>query len=411
MDAGQHYDTVDIDSNEAPIISANHPPTEDTALRATGQSIVLVQSPYHAPQYHYGPFGTDLAPLIEPSRLNETPCAGCFPNIDVLKKLLWRCMCFWAIISIVSIPICAVMSSQTGNNDWMVVLAFLQMISVIGMLPLVVKAAWSLYAQVRVYHVVFALFLNGMVFLLESALNAIPGDGIQSVLQWNWMMYVSSDSELSGNSIAFGFKYVWSSVLFFLLLVALFPVLALVEELIFRARTTSWKSAVVRNLIFGCMHLLAGSSLGSSLLILSTLGMFLTREYFEGVRRYTLSCMIVDAAAGRTGSREACDEINAFVAKANQKNNAFLRSLGYFSGSWSISSIGKWKADALDLSWENILNTTEKRCNHDYQFGQVINQPVDNLLAIHAGFASSTVLHMTYNLVTVVIFCVQLASS
>eukprot|EP00475_Leptophrys_vorax_P023829 TRINITY_DN3278_c1_g2_i1.p1 TRINITY_DN3278_c1_g2~~TRINITY_DN3278_c1_g2_i1.p1 ORF type:complete len:436 (-),score=80.23 TRINITY_DN3278_c1_g2_i1:65-1276(-) len=391
---------------------------------ADEQIVIIVDCPYHSPEYHYGPFSENLAHLIEPSRLPTHRCiASCCSccSLEDLTKLLLRCMCFWGVISIISIPICAVLSSTTGNNDWMVALAFIQMICVIGMIPMLVTATWSLYTHVRVYHIFLALFLAGWVQLLETMLNTIPGNAVQAVLKWNWMMYVGQDSALSGNSIAFGFKYVWSSVLFYLLLLALFPVLALMEELLFRARTPSWKSAIKRNLLFGAVHLFAGASVGTSLIILSSVGMFLTREYFEGVRRYALSCMIVDAA-GRQQQKsiniqqqQFTEAIAELTANSQAQSNLFLRLLGYFEASWSPFSIAKWNSDQLDLSHKNILENTQCSTCHQQQASwessDNMTMYVNAHLAVHSGMASSTVLHMTYNLVVTTIFCIQLATS
>lgn len=94
------------------------------------------------------------------------------------------------------------------------------------------------------------------------------------ILNWSWAKLLGSEG---GNVNLIGFQYLWFAPIFALLLIAALPLLAKAEEDIFREGTRDWGNAVLRSVLFGLVHVVAGIPIGAAL-ALSIAGLWFTYQ-------------------------------------------------------------------------------------------------------------------------------------
>lgn len=334
--------------------------------------------------------------------LSETSLQGPFSGfeletlLDGVTKRRAQWACFWAVVSIVSLPALVITSVLTGSSDALVALAFIQLVSVWGMLPGVLTRSLHLYKLLRPYHLILSILCLVLVFGLATLISWMDS----SFLNWSWLDLAAAsddDEAISGNTIAYAFKYLGTAVLFYGMLVCFLPLLALIEEVIFRRGSHSWRKTLLRSLIFGLIHVTAGASIGTSLLVLSVLGVVLAREYFDGLRASAWVHMVTVA------TREPQSE-TAQLVLARAKHHAdrpWVMRSGFGERSWRAGAMVAW-ARPLDLSWQAVWNATTGE--HEVAIEDLDTLPVD----LWAGTTASTLLHMLYNILAVTIFLAQL---
>jgi hypothetical protein len=127
--------------------------------------------------------------------------------------------------------------------------------------------------------------LRPMMFLSNlpiQVLTIAAGFTLNSVvgLKWGWTSFLHSDGSTS-NVNMIGLQYAWFAPVFALLLIVALPLLANLEEEMFRVGTKGIKSALKRSLIFGLVHMIAGVSLGYAL-ALTIPGLWFTYQYKKG---------------------------------------------------------------------------------------------------------------------------------
>lgn len=99
-----------------------------------------------------------------------------------------------------------------------------------------------------------------------------------SFMQWSWMSLIGG----SGNSTLIGLQYDWWFALpFAALLFLALPLLAELEEQIFREGTRNWPHGIVRSVVFGLIHTAAGVSLAAGFALIIA-GLWFTYQYFKG---------------------------------------------------------------------------------------------------------------------------------
>jgi len=266
------------------------------------------------------------------------------------------------------------------------------------------------------YHVISAVLLYFGITLIAFLVKLLgkANRTLGLILAWSWTPYLSSDPNAAGNQITFAFKYVWTSVLAMILLVIFLPVLAFLEEILFRRGTKSWRSGLIRSLIFGTIHITAGTPVGTSVIVLSILGIVFTREYFEGTRRAKWA-IIVDKVSQTCENpslpaehQKTVQLIKEQINLSDSRKQALLiRKLGFFQFGFTACSIASWKD--IDVSWDNVFHTTFHLCQKVKLAERGAIQDLEAIqMTARAGFIASTLLHLAYNLITLLVFFVSI---
>jgi hypothetical protein len=308
----------------------------------------------------------------------------------VWDKILTAHCAFWLIVNLISL-IALIMCNWMKFDTWMFPLSMLQLVSLVGAFPVGCFKALQLYRDIRLYHVWMSMLFLLYVLPFRFLMHNLP---FQAFWQWSWLSGKS-------NTVLMGFDDFPKGMLNIAFLILCFPVLALVEECIFRNRTLCWKGALSPSFLFGLIHILSGTSIGDSAVTLTLLGLWLTREHFEGIRRQVIS-MTLERHLSRTMGCATMQE----ALKQVQKRDEWT---GWNLGSLSIMSIASWSQPAVVVNWEHIASKTfilETRPSVEIS-------TKDSLYwgSMDAGVRAATVLHLTYNLLCIFIMMTQLLFS
>lgn len=163
-------------------------------------------------------------------------------------------------------------------------------LTVIASIALTVFISWTLL-DAGVLHGNYKKFLElfrkmrPVMFLTNlpvQVLTICVGLFLNSVvgLKWGWTSFLHSDGSTSNVNLI-GFSYVWFAPIFAVLIIIAMPLLTLTEEQIFRKGTGGVASVLIRSLIFGLIHMVAGISLGFAL-ALTIPGIWFTYQYKKG---------------------------------------------------------------------------------------------------------------------------------
>ena len=126
--------------------------------------------------------------------------------------------------------------------------------------------------SIRPWMVVANIPIIALVLGAVALLCQIP------FMQWSWMSLIGG----SGNSTLVGLQYGWWFALpFAVLLVLALPLLAELEEQIFREGTRNWAHGVARSTVFGLIHIVAGVPLAAGFALIIG-GLWFTHQYFKG---------------------------------------------------------------------------------------------------------------------------------
>jgi hypothetical protein len=147
--------------------------------------------------------------------------------------------------------------------------------------PRLVREYLAYYRRIRLRHAGLAVLTIVAVLASAVALAYVPAP-LDSWIWWSWLL---AAGQAGGNIVALPLSQWWLAVIFVPLLVLALPLLAYVEERIFRAGTRSWFEAFWRSLIFGSVHIIVGVPLGLALVGLGIAGLSFSAEYFRGRSR------------------------------------------------------------------------------------------------------------------------------
>jgi hypothetical protein len=120
--------------------------------------------------------------------------------------------------------------------------------------------------------VVAAVFLLTKLFMRSRWLAWKPSDIIFGA---------GSAGKIGDSLLVKAMRVRWLGPFVTVLLVANLPIIANLEEFIFRNGTIGWQSAVFRSLLFGLAHLTANVPIGACLAV-SLTGFWFTYWYFQG---------------------------------------------------------------------------------------------------------------------------------
>lgn len=179
------------------------------------------------------------------------------------------------VITLLLIVAAELVSSATGSRWPMALLVTLLLLSGAA------RVNWQRdvvqpYRHIRPRHLgigLLALALPLTSFLLTAD---VPW------LAWSLLSFVSAEE---GNVIAAGLDLgLLFAIPYVLLLLAVLPTLALVEEYWFRRGTRGWADGLVRSVGFGLAHMIVGVPLGVALFGLSGVGLLFTGIYLRASR-------------------------------------------------------------------------------------------------------------------------------
>jgi hypothetical protein len=147
---------------------------------------------------------------------------------------------------------------------------------------------WDKERMTRIWEI-FSQITTDMVFQNAVAIAVVIGlskalKKAWPVLNWSWLSLFAEKGSAkdSGTNIQFlPAKIKYFGLLFVVILGINLPLLAQLEEQLFRQGTRSWSHGVVLSLFFGLVHCLVGVSLGIGL-AQSIVGLWLTHQYFVG---------------------------------------------------------------------------------------------------------------------------------
>jgi len=293
-----------------------------------------------------------------------------------------------------SLPVCIALSVVEGNTVWLTVLIAIQLASFILLFPRTFVACLVFYKQLRPYHLFLGFCTVVITQCMVIVIDFIPAP---EVLGWTWIQYFQDDGQASTstNLLDFGFYASEGAVqaFFFLLMFLILPVAAYFEELIFRRSTKNWKAAILRCFLFGLAHLSMGVTV-DSLIPLMLLGAWLTREYFEGIRRMK-DRMALDA--------KVLNDAVLDSAEVTQVTNC----------TWKVfAGVGFSDDDVVPGGddWETILPTDDQplvlyQNKHTHRMQAEL--PLDYRLK-DAGVQASTKLHLAHNFWAIVLTIVLL---
>ena len=182
-----------------------------------------------------------------------------------------------ALVLTVLLVIGAGLLSSAVGSRWPLALLMVAMLGS-GLLRLDWRRdVWQPYRSLRPRHLGIGLLTLLLPFTAYALTADIP------VLNWSLLTLVGLEN---GNIAAAGFELGLALALpYALLLLAVLPTLALVEEAWFRRGTRGWRDGLVRSLLFGLVHTLVGVPLGVALLGLSSVGLVFTAVYLRAARR------------------------------------------------------------------------------------------------------------------------------
>jgi len=191
-----------------------------------------------------------------------------------------------AVLSIVTLPIFIVLYLWTEITEFIIIMIMFQILCPMLMVPSLTINCILFYAQIGKRQLLLSLCSVLGVFALGIGLSLIP---FPKFLLWGWTQYLSTGEDGDGTNLILiplgGTVAVF--VCFGLVLLAFLPLAAFLEEKIFRYNTKSWRNAMLRSLIFGLIHMLAGVPFLYCLSLLSLLGMWFSREYLYACNQFT----------------------------------------------------------------------------------------------------------------------------
>ena len=193
------------------------------------------------------------------------------------QRRLGRAVVVQALVLTVLLVMGAGLVSSAVGSRWPLALLMVAMLGS-GLLRLDWRRdIWRPYRSLRPRH--FGIGLLGL--LLPVTAYVLTAD--IPVLNWSLLTLVGLEN---GNIAAAGFEVGLVFALpYTLLLLAVLPTLALVEEAWFRRGTRGWRDGLVRSLLFGLVHTLVGVPFGVALLGLSSVGLLFTAVYLRAARR------------------------------------------------------------------------------------------------------------------------------
>ena len=110
-------------------------------------------------------------------------------------------------------------------------------------------------------------------------------------MRWSWVTLIMPRSEgsIGGTNLLFlPIRVKWFGEFFLILLFMNIPMIAYMEEYIFRSGTEDWTDGWIRSILFGLVHCIAGTPVCAAFL-LPFVGLWLTHHYFRGgTKRSTL---------------------------------------------------------------------------------------------------------------------------
>lgn len=135
----------------------------------------------------------------------------------------------------------------------------------------------AMYQSIRPRHVAIAAPTALMVITVAIG----TWQSGNAALKWSWF---ESAGDEATNSIALPFQWGFFAWIWGLLLIAALPVLALVEERVFRRGIRSTRDLVTRSFMFGLIHCIVGVPLGAGLLALPLGGLVFGLEYLRALK-------------------------------------------------------------------------------------------------------------------------------
>lgn len=136
------------------------------------------------------------------------------------------------------------------------------------------KRFWGLVKQMRPIMLLTTFPIIVLTIAAGVVLNTVVG------LKWGWTSFLHSDGSTS-NINMIGFSYLWYVPVFATLIILAMPHLTMLEEVTFRHGSKGFKSIMIRSLIFGLVHMIAGISLGFAL-ALTIPGLWFSYQYKKG---------------------------------------------------------------------------------------------------------------------------------
>lgn len=98
------------------------------------------------------------------------------------------------------------------------------------------------------------------------------------LMGWSVLSLIGANG---GNLNTAGATLPYLGIIFCLLLLAVLPWFAQIEEELFRAGTKNWSNALKRSIYFGFAHMIMGVPLGGAIALILP-GLYFTYEYFKG---------------------------------------------------------------------------------------------------------------------------------
>lgn len=162
---------------------------------------------------------------------------------------------------------------------------------------------WQPYRAIRPRHLLIGVVTVALLIGAYQWIADLP------VLGWSLLTLVGQEG---GNVVGAGLEFGPAFALpYLLLLLAVLPTLALVEESWFRRGTRGWGDGLVRSLLFGLVHTLVGVPVGVALFGLSAVGLLLTSVYLRAAARAGRDeqehAFAVDRLAGGPAERAGMD--------------------------------------------------------------------------------------------------------
>lgn len=288
-----------------------------------------------------------------------------------------------ACVALLSLPLCITLAVVLSSAIPLTILIIIQIGMFILLFPRTFANCLKLYTLLTFYHIGWGIVTIIFTALGSIVLLSIPY--VQPVFGWSYLQYISfgsgDDEEESSNLLNFGFTTIFVGIFFFILIILVLPVAAYFEEVIFRRGTKNWKDAIWRSLIFGLIHMSMGVPFILTAVLLSILGLWFTREYFEGIQRFKIR------------TRPLQDHILDDVELPS--TYCSLRPFGSVGCSGDIIPENNWKME--------IYKDNKKIFYFNKKTNEAYWKKPPQLLAKAFGTRDAALLHLGHNLVAIII--------
>jgi hypothetical protein len=301
-------------------------------------------------------------------------------------------------VAVCSLPVFLVLAAVLGASIFMTLLIVVQFMVFIFLFPRTCVACLKLYTHMRPYHLLCGCGSILATILMTAGLSAIPW----KPLMWSYLDHVSLGDDEDGdktNLIEFGFVDIVPAILYTLLILLVLPVAAWFEEVIFRAGTKNWRWGLLRSFIFGIIHLTMGVPLILNFVPLPIMGMWFTREYFEGMRRYVAADRAREYEAGRAPALTEGGNTDPPVVALDDIPTC----------SWLPWSIGPWSGHAIPEAeeWKTSLHIETGQWYYKNKVtGKNYWYPPVPIRARAAGVRAAALVHLAHNFLAIVVTAV-----